>query len=42
MTNKKADDSLGSHAVRKKDGSIDEKAEYRAILKELKRLGLRK
>jgi len=41
MTNKKADDSLDSHAIKRKDGSLDEKAEHRAILKELKRLGLR-
>jgi len=41
MTNKKADDSLDSHPIKRKNGSIDEKAEHRAILKELKRLGLR-
>lgn len=41
MKHKKASDSLDSHAIRRKDGSLDEKAEYRAILKELKRLGLR-
>jgi len=41
MTKKKANDSLDSHAIKHKDGSIDEKAEHRAILKELKRLGLR-
>lgn len=41
MTNEQADDSLGSHAIRRKDGSLDEKAEHRAILKELKRLGLK-
>ena len=41
MTNKEADDSLDSHVIRRKDGSLDEKAEHRAILKELKRLGLR-
>ena len=41
MTNKKAVDSLDSHAIRRKDGSLDEKAEHRAILKELKRLGLK-
>jgi hypothetical protein len=41
MVNKKAGDSLDSHAIKCKDGSIDEKAEHRAILKELKRLGLR-
>lgn len=41
MAYKKADDSLNSHAIKRKDGSLDEKAEHRAILKELKRLGLR-
>jgi len=41
MTKKKADNSLDSHAIRRKDGSLDEKAEHRAILRELKRLGLR-
>lgn len=41
MANKKASDSLDSHAIRRKDGPLDEKAEHRAILKELKRLGLR-
>jgi len=41
MANKEADDSLDSHAIRRKDNSINEKAEHRAILKELKRLGLR-
>lgn len=41
MTKKKADNSLDSHAIHKKDGSIDEKVEHEAILKELKRLGLR-
>lgn len=41
MTNKKADDSLDSHAIKRKDGSLDEKAELAAIRKELKRLGLR-
>lgn len=38
---KEAADSLDSHAIKRKDGSIDTKAEHRAILKELKRLGLR-
>ncbi len=38
---KKAADSLSSHAIRSKDGSINEKAERKAILQELKRLGLR-
>jgi len=42
VTNKKADDSLDSHILRHKDGSLNEKAEHAAILKELKRLGLRK
>ncbi len=41
MASKKAADSLSSHAIKQKDGSIDEKAEHRAIMKELKRLGLR-
>ena len=41
MANKKADDSLDSHPIKRKDGSLDVKAEHRAILKELKRLGLR-
>lgn len=41
MKSKKADDSLDAHAIKRKDGSIDEKAEHRAIVKELKRLGLR-
>ena len=41
MANKKAGDSLDSHAIKRRDGSLDEKAEHRAILKELKRLGLR-
>ena len=41
MVNKKADDSLDSHPLKRKDGSLDTKAEHKAILKELKRLGLR-
>ena len=41
MTNKKADSPLDSHAIKRKDGSLDEKAEHKAILKELQRLGLR-
>jgi len=41
MRKKKAVDSLDGHAIRKKDGSIDVDKEHKAILKELKRLGLR-
>jgi len=40
--NKMTEDSLDSHAIKHKDGSLDEKAELEAIKKELKRLGLRK
>ena len=39
MPSKKAGDSLDSHAIRKKDGSIDDKAERKAIRKDLIRLG---
>lgn len=42
MAKKKEEDSLDSHTLRRKDGSLDEEAEYAAIRKELKRLGLRK
>jgi len=38
---KEAGNYFGSHAIRKKDGTIDEKAEHRAILREFKRLGLK-
>ena len=41
MTKKEAGDSLDSHAIKRKNGSLDEKEEHKAILKELKRLGLR-
>lgn len=41
MKKSKASDSLDSHAIKCDDGSIDEKAELRAIRRELKRLGLR-
>lgn len=41
MKKSKAADPLSAHAIKRIDGSIDEKAELRAIQKELKRLGLR-
>lgn len=41
MVNKKADE-FGDKAIRNKKGDIDFKKEHQAILKELKRLGLRK
>jgi len=39
---KKEQEIFDSHPIRKDDGTIDIEAEQKAILKEMKRLGLRK
>lgn len=36
------EEGFDSHPIRKADGTVDVEAERKAILKEMKRLGLRK